>query len=76
MNSGDDRDPIVVHNFRALLSWVPFIGCLAAGLVGLVGACGGFNTPEIRATGHNFNGLYCIGSALAFGLLCNAVLRR
>jgi hypothetical protein len=65
--SGGDESG-VAHNLRALLGWMPYAGCLAAGVTGLVGAW--------QAQGSNAGGLYLIGGALAFGLLVNAILRR
>ena len=58
---------------RAMLAWLPILGCVAAGLVGLVGAMLGMDRSDARFNG---GGIYLIGSALAFGLLASAILRK
>jgi hypothetical protein len=62
-----ERESIITHNLRALIGWLPLIGCLAVGVFGFI-----VGINEVRTIG----GLYMIASAVAFGLLANAVLRK
>ncbi len=63
-----DRETRVGHNLVALAGWLPIVGGLTAGVAGLVV---GLNQP-----GTTPGGVYLVASALAFGLLANAILRR
>ena len=61
------------RNAAAMLAWLPIIGCVAAGFVGLAGAVVGMDKSGVRFNG---GGIYLAGAALAFGLLANAMLRK
>jgi hypothetical protein len=56
------------HNVRAIVNWLPLVGSLAVGILGVIV---GINQP-----GTTGGGLSLIAAALAFGLLANAVFRK
>jgi hypothetical protein len=55
------------------LAWLPLLGCVAAGLIGIAGAVLGMEKSDGRFNG---GGIYLIGAAIAFGFLANAMLRK
>jgi hypothetical protein len=57
-----------------VLGWLPFVGCIAAGVIGLIGAVDAHGPS--RAEWSTAGGVYLLGAAVAFGLLCNAILRK
>jgi hypothetical protein len=72
--TGPDRDESpLARKTGVALAWLPIVGCVVAGLVGLMGAVLGLEKTDGRFTG---GGVYLIGSAVAFGLLTSAMLRK
>ena len=49
----DDDEPVVVHNLKALIGWLPVLGCLTGGVAGLIVA--------LNHVGTEAGGLYLIG---------------
>ncbi len=70
---GRGGEPTSSPGARAVLAWLPILGCVAAGLVGLAGALLGMDRSDVRFPG---GGIYLVGAALAFGILANALLRK
>ena len=61
------EDPVVVHNLRVIFfNWLPAIGCLAAGVTGLVVGidAGVRQTPNASVGG----GLYLLAGAIGFAM--------
>lgn len=63
-----DGESRVGHKLRALVGWLPLIGGLVVGVLGVI-----VGLNDVGTTG---GGLYLLAGALAFGLLANAVLRK
>ena len=70
---GPDSESPVARKAGIFLAWLPLVGCVAAGLVGLTGAMLGMEKSDGRFNG---GGIYLVGAAVAFGMLSNAMLRR
>lgn len=66
-------EPTTAGKNGAILAWLPILGCVAAGLVGLAGAVLGMEKSDGRFNG---GGIYLVGAAIAFGMLVNAMLRK
>lgn len=73
MTGPDREDSPLARKTGVALAWLPIVGCVAAGLVGLAGAVLGMEKTDGRFNG---GGTYLIGSAIAFGLLTSAMLRK
>lgn len=71
--TGRDDSMTMAQKTGVFLAWLPLLGCVAAGLVGLAGAVVGMDKSDIRFNG---GGIYLVGAAFAFGLLANAMLRK
>jgi hypothetical protein len=70
---GREGESPVARKAGVFLAWLPLIGCVAAGLIGLTGAMLGMEKSDGRFNG---GGIYLVGAAIAFGMLSNAMLRR
>ncbi|HSQ54641.1 MAG TPA: hypothetical protein VLM40_02765 [Gemmata sp.] len=58
-----NEEPVFVYNLRVLFfNWLPAIGCLAAGVIGLVA---GAAHAEKGTTG---GGLYLVAAAIGFAM--------
>jgi hypothetical protein len=71
--AGRDGPMTIAQKTGVFVAWLPLLGCVAAGLVGLAGAVLGMEKSDGRFNG---GGIYLVGSAIAFGLLANAMLRK
>ena len=73
--AGPDRggESDVARKTGVFLAWLPILGCIAAGLMGLAGAAVGMDKTDARFNG---GGIYLVGAAIAFGTLTSAMLRR
>jgi hypothetical protein len=70
---GREAPMTIAQKTGVFVAWLPLLGCVAAGLVGLAGAVLGMEKSDGRFNG---GGIYLVGSAIAFGLLANAMLRK
>ena len=70
---GRDGEMTIAQRTGVFVAWLPLLGCVAAGLIGIAGAVLGMEKSDGRFTG---GGVYLVGSALAFGMLANAMLRK
>lgn len=68
-----EGEPTVAQKMGIFLAWLPLLGCLTTGLVGLAGAVLGMEKSDGRFSG---GGIYLVGAAIGFGLLANAMLRK
>lgn len=65
------------HNSRQLVGCLPVLGSLAVGFFGIIFAfVAFFNGTPPAGPGQPTTGLCLIASALAFGLLANAIWRK
>ena len=71
--TGRDEPLTIAQKTGVFVAWLPLLGCVAAGLVGLAGAVLGMEKSDGRFNG---GGIYLAGSAIAFGMLANAMLRK
>jgi hypothetical protein len=70
---GREHESVIAQRTGVFLAWLPLLGCVAAGFIGLAGAVLGMDKSDIR---YNGGGIYLIGAAIAFGMLTNAMLRK
>ena len=74
--TGPDRggESDMARKTGVILAWLPILGCVAAGLMGLAGGAAlGMDKTDGRFNG---GGIYLVGAAIAFGTLTSAMLRR
>jgi hypothetical protein len=70
---GRDGESTMAQRTGVFLAWLPLLGCVAVGLIGIVGAIMGFEKSDAGFWG---GGIYLMGAAIAYGMLVNAMLRK
>lgn len=59
----EEEPPIILYNLRIILfNWVPSLGCLVAGVTGLIAGIREFDRVSVGG------GLYLLAGAIGFGL--------
>ena len=58
-----------------LIPWTAVVGSVLTGLIGIGGALGSLSAGRMEGTHYIGAGACLTASALAFGLLCNAIFR-
>ncbi len=72
------RPPLEERVVRSnqVIPWLAVVGSVLTGVIGLFAAIGALGVSRMEGTHYIGAGACLTASALAFGLLCNAIFRR